>query len=101
MIWAVRCRALFDNWRIGLNSELCQQALEKVRNPNVLVNLVSQRVRQLSSSGGEGSRPLVTDTVAIGLADVALREIIEGKLGWDFLETIEQPDKPRRKRRTP
>ena len=28
-----------------MNSELCKKALEKVGNPNVLVNLVSRRVR--------------------------------------------------------
>jgi len=28
-----------------VNSELCKKALEKVGNPNVLINLVSRRVR--------------------------------------------------------
>ena len=57
-----------------VNSEYCKQALAKVGNPNVLINLVSRRVRQLNSGGGEGSRPLVTETATQGAADIALRE---------------------------
>jgi DNA-directed RNA polymerase subunit omega len=71
-----------------LNSELCKQALSKVGNPNVLVNLVSRRVRQLTSSGGAMSRPLVADIGNLGAADIALREIIEGKMGFDMPEEL-------------
>ena len=35
-----------------MNATLVKQALEKVLNPNILVNLVSRRVRQLNSGGG-------------------------------------------------
>lgn len=68
-----------------MNAELCKKALEKVGNPNVLVNLVSRRVRQLSSGGG-ASRPLVNVPSSMGLADVALTEILEDKMGWDLPE---------------
>ena len=44
-----------------MNAELCKKAAEKVGNPNVLVNLISRRVRQLNSGGGGLSRPLVAD----------------------------------------
>jgi DNA-directed RNA polymerase subunit omega len=71
-----------------LNSELCKQALAKVGNPNVLVNLVSRRVRQLTSGAGAMSRPLVADIGNAGAADIALREIIEGKIGFDLPEEI-------------
>jgi len=57
--------------------------LEKVGNPNVLVNLVSRRVRQLNSGGGAMSRPLVADTGSMGASDIALLEIIEEKMGWE------------------
>ena len=40
-----------------LNAELTRKALEKVGNPNVLVNLISRRVRQLNSGAGALSRP--------------------------------------------
>lgn len=60
--------------------------MEKVGNPNVLVNLVSRRVRQLNGvSGGAPSRPLLSETAGLGAADIALIEIAEGKLGWELL----------------
>jgi len=67
-----------------LNSEFCKQALVKVGNPNILVNIVSRRVRQLTS-GGSHSRPLIADTTGLGAADIALIEIIEGKLQWSHV----------------
>lgn len=79
-----------------MNSELARKALEKVGNPNVLVNLVSRRVRQLNSGGGASSRPLVPETMGMGVADIALTEIIEGKMAYDMpeegglLEAIEE-----------
>jgi DNA-directed RNA polymerase subunit omega len=82
-----------------LNSELCRKALEKVGNPNILVNLVSKRVRQLTGSGA-GSRPLIADTAGLGAADIALIEIIEGKMAWNPAEEnllAEPTTKKRRK----
>ncbi len=67
-----------------MNTELVKQALEKVGNPNTLVGIVSRRVRQLNSGGGGLSRPLVEDVATLGAADIALREIIEEKIGWDM-----------------
>ena len=61
-------------------------ALAKVGNPNILVNLVSRRVRQLTSGGGH-SRPLVDQAGNLGAADIALLEIIEDKM--DFIANAE------------
>lgn len=72
-----------------MNAELTKKALEKVGNPNVLVNLVSRRVRQLNSGAGAMSRPLVADADHLGVADIALREIIEEKIGFDMPEIVE------------
>ena len=72
-----------------MNAELAKKALEKVGNPNVLVNLVSRRVRQLTSGGGSMSRPLVADTGSMGAADIALLEIIEEKVGFEMPELVE------------
>jgi len=83
-----------------VNSEYCRQALIKVGNPNVLVNLVSRRVRQLNGGGGALSRPLLLDAGGLGAADIALREIIEDKMGWDMPEetaVLEPAPKKRRK----
>ncbi|HKQ39839.1 MAG TPA: DNA-directed RNA polymerase subunit omega [Verrucomicrobiae bacterium] len=83
-----------------MNSELCKQALGKVGNPNVLVNLVSRRVRQLTSGAGAMSRPLVADIGNQGAADIALREIIEGKIGFDMPEELPLAEPvPRRRKK--
>ena len=63
--------------------------MEKVGNPNVLINLVSRRVRQLNSGGGPMSRPLLADVGNMGAADIALAEIIEEKTGWEMPEVTE------------
>ena len=82
-----------------MNAELTKKALEKVGNPNVLVNLVSRRVRQLNSGAGAMSRPLVSDVGNLGAADIALTEIIEEKIGFEMPETVEltRVSKKRRK----
>jgi DNA-directed RNA polymerase subunit omega len=71
-----------------MNADLVKAALEKILNPNVLVNLVSRRVRQLNSGGGRRSRPLVAGIGNLDAADIALREIIEGKMGWEMPELV-------------
>ena len=84
-----------------MNAELAKKALEKVGNPNVLVNLISRRVRQLNSGGGKNSRPLVADTGNMGAADIALLEIVEGKMGFEMPELVEltRPVAKKRKKR--
>lgn len=72
--------------RFKMNAELCKKALEKVGAPNVLINLVSRRVRQLNAGGGGLGRPLVDAPLNAGLADIALMEIIEDKMGWELPE---------------
>ena len=83
--------ASFGEKRIILKSELSDKALKLVGNPNVLVNLISRRVRQLSSGG---NRPLIMETAGLSTADIALTEIIEGKMKWE----TDLP-KPKRKSR--
>ena len=39
------------------------------------------------------SRPLIADTTGLGVADIALLEIVEGKMSWDLPELAEV-DKP-------
>jgi DNA-directed RNA polymerase subunit omega len=83
-----------------LNSELLKKASELIGNPNILVNLVSRRVRQLNAGGGSLSRPLISDTAGMGAADIALTELTEDKLGWEIAEDTapETPGAKRRKR---
>ena len=81
-----------------MNSELCKQALEKIPNPHVLINLVSRRVRQLTIGGG---RPLIANTATMGIADIALTELVEGKMAFELntpVPTAVAPPKKKRKR---
>jgi DNA-directed RNA polymerase subunit omega len=84
-----------------VNAEFCKRAAEKVGNPNVLVNLISRRVRQLNAGGGGLNRPLIGDVGNLGVADIALREIIEDKMGWEVPEPVEliRPQAKKRKKR--
>lgn len=76
-----------------MNAELTKKALEKVGNPNVLVNIISRRVRQLSGlSSGTPARPLITETAGLGAADIALVELVEGKIGWEALAEEEEKE---------
>ena len=82
-----------------MNAELCRKAIEKVGNPNVLINIVSRRVRQLNSGAGGVCRPLIADATSLGAADIALREIIEEKMGWEVPEPTEVVRPTPRKRK--
>jgi hypothetical protein len=84
-----------------MNAELVKKALEKVVNCHVLINLVSQRVRQLNSAAGGRCNPLVADITNLGAADIALREIIEDKIGFDMPAIVELKRPTGRNRRRP
>ena len=71
-----------------MNANLVKQALEIVPNANVLINLVSQRVRQLNSGYGGACRPLVVDVVNLSAADIALTEIIAEKMSFEMPEFV-------------
>ena len=62
-----------------MKAELIQAASEVITNQQILVNMVSRRVRQLSL----GHRPLVEHAPGLGAADIALTEIANGKLTFE------------------
>jgi DNA-directed RNA polymerase subunit omega len=62
-----------------MSSQLLEEALKKIPSQQVLVNVVSKRVRQLS----QGHRALVDHGVRTGFSDIALMEIIQGKIVWE------------------
>ena len=84
-----------------MNSEYCKQALAKVGNPNVLIKLVSRRVRQLNSGGGGLNRPLIADCQNLGAGDIALLELIENKMAFEapLLEKSHEPAPIRRRKK--
>lgn len=59
-----------------MKPELVKAASEIIHNQQILINMVSRRVRQLTL----GHRPLIEFTPGLGFADVALTEIANGKL---------------------
>ena len=62
-----------------MTSQLIEEASKKIAAPQLLINLVSRRVRQLT----QGHRPLVDADYRMGFGDIALKEIIEGKLTYE------------------
>ena len=68
-----------------MNAELLRKAGKAIPHPQMLVNVVRLRVRQLNL----GHRPLVAAPPGMGLADVALMEIGEEKLSFE--RTTENP----------
>ncbi len=62
-----------------MKADLIQAASEVITNQQILVNMVSRRVRQLSL----GHRPLVEYAPGLGEADIALTEIANGKLTFE------------------
>lgn len=67
-----------------MNADRVRRASEIVENPHVLINLVSRRVRQLNAGG----RSYLGATGNLGIADIALTEIIEGKIGFEMPKII-------------
>jgi DNA-directed RNA polymerase subunit omega len=62
-----------------MNADLIKAASEIVPNQQILVNMVSRRVRQLSL----GHRPLVEYAPGLREADIALTEIANKKLTFE------------------
>ena len=62
-----------------MNPDLVKAASEVITNQQILVNMVSRRVRQLTL----GHRPLVEYAPGLREADIALTEIANGKLTFE------------------
>ncbi len=71
--------------RFAMKTELIEKASEIITDPPLLINLVSKRVQQLNS----GRSPLITMVERMGAADIALTEIIEGKIVLEHGDTEE------------
>jgi len=62
-----------------MTNQLLLEAAQAIPNQQLLINVVSKRVRQL----GLGHRPMVETTPRMSLTDIALNEIIAGKLTYE------------------
>lgn|GEM_PF-181855 len=63
-----------------LKDEYLKEAQKVISDPNILINVVSRRVKQLK----HGSPALVESLEKLNPEDVALREIIEGKITYQL-----------------
>ncbi len=60
-----------------MKAQYIDQASKMIPEAQILINMVSRRVRQLNA----GSRPLIDVEPGTGIADIALQEIAQGKIG--------------------
>ena len=79
-----------------MRDDYIKEALKTIDDPNILVNVVSRRVKQLR----RGNRALVESLEKLSAEDIALREVIEGKISFDLADA-EAPVVTRGLSRTP
>ena len=76
-----------------MRDDYIKEAQKVIPDPNVLINVVSRRVKQLR----RGNRALVESLEKLSPEDIALREIIEGKISYELAviskEDSEKPDR--------
>ena len=63
-----------------MRDDYIKDALKVIPDPNLLINVVSRRVKQLR----RGNRPLVESLEKLTSEDIALREIIDGKISFEL-----------------
>jgi DNA-directed RNA polymerase subunit omega len=68
-----------------MKSKYLEQAQLRIPNPELLVNVVSRRVRQLA----QGHRPLTQTDPRMDFAEIALKEIVEGKVTYEVADPSE------------
>ena len=65
-----------------MRDDYIKAAQEIIPDPNILINIVSRRSKQLK----HGMKPLVESLEKLEPEDVALREIIERKINYELYE---------------
>mgnify|MGYP001494747840 FL=1 len=67
---------------ITLRDDYLAEAQKIITDPMILVNVVSRRAKQLKN----GYKPLVESLERLSAEDMALREIMEGKINYQLYE---------------
>lgn len=67
---------------INLRNDYLQAAQEVITDPMILINVVSRRAKQLKS----GYKPLIESLERLSAEDMALREVMEGKITYQLAE---------------
>lgn len=65
-----------------MRDEYLKAAQEIIPDPNILINVVSRRVKQLKY----GMKPLVESLEKLQPEDIALREVIEKKISFELYD---------------
>lgn len=65
-----------------MKDDYLKAALKVIPDPLILINVVSRRVKQFKY----GVKPLVESLERLEPEDIALREVIEGKIGYKIYE---------------
>ena len=68
-----------------MRDDYLQNALKVIDDPNILVNVISRRVKQLK----RGNRPLIESLEKLSPEDTALREVAEGKITYELATPAE------------
>ena len=63
-----------------MKTKYMDSALQRINSPELLVNVVSRRVRQLT----QGHRPLTLTDPKMDFMEIALKEITEGKISYEM-----------------
>lgn len=63
-----------------MRDDYLQAAQKVIEDPNILINVISRRVKQLK----RGNRPLVESLEKLSAEDTALREVAEGKISYEL-----------------
>lgn len=65
-----------------MRDDYIKQAQQIIPDPNILINVVSRRVKQLKA----GSEPTVESLEKLSLEDIALLEIIRGNITYELFK---------------
>jgi DNA-directed RNA polymerase subunit omega len=65
---------------LRMKSKYLEPAQQRIPSPELLINVVSRRVRQLA----QGHRPLTQTDPRMDFSEIALKEISEGKLAYEL-----------------
>jgi DNA-directed RNA polymerase subunit omega len=75
-----------------MQSHLVDEALKVIKNPQILINIISRRVCQLS----HGHRVLVEAPPGYGFSDIALMEVIQKKIAYEATVEFKAEARPPR-----
>jgi DNA-directed RNA polymerase subunit omega len=70
--------------RPAMRDDYIKEAQKVIPDSNLLINVISRRVKQLR----RGSRALVESLEKLSPEDIALREVIEGKISFETSDSV-------------